>query len=129
MIRRPPRSTRTDTLFPYTTLFRSREILVGDDELGVEQQLLAKAVAGGAGALRSVEAEQARLDLGDGEAGDRAGEFFGEDDAAGRSVVLEHRALPPLPLAGGGGGGGVRSRRIVEEDDGGRGHRGGELVR
>src|SRR3546814_15683716 len=28
MIRRPPRSTRTDTLFPYTTLFRS-----GSDEL------------------------------------------------------------------------------------------------
>src|SRR3546814_3948913 len=33
MIRRPPRSTRTDTLFPYTTLFRSlfrarREMLV-----------------------------------------------------------------------------------------------------
>src|SRR3546814_8200904 len=25
MIRRPPRSTRTDTLFPYTTLFRSLE--------------------------------------------------------------------------------------------------------
>src|SRR3546814_7630767 len=25
MIRRPPRSTRTDTLFPYTTLFRSDE--------------------------------------------------------------------------------------------------------
>src|SRR3546814_8709350 len=27
MIRRPPRSTRTDTLFPYTTLFRSKVIL------------------------------------------------------------------------------------------------------
>src|SRR3546814_13257457 len=27
MLRRPPRSTRTDTLFPYTTLFRS---LIGD---------------------------------------------------------------------------------------------------
>src|SRR3546814_12860443 len=27
MIRRPPRSTRTDTLFPYTTLFRS--LLIG----------------------------------------------------------------------------------------------------
>src|SRR3546814_18881532 len=26
MIRRPPRSTRTDTLFPYTTLFRSDDI-------------------------------------------------------------------------------------------------------
>src|SRR3546814_8140278 len=25
MLRRPPRSTRTDTLFPYTTLFRSQE--------------------------------------------------------------------------------------------------------
>src|SRR3546814_14991158 len=27
MIRRPPRSTRTDTLFPYTTLFRSDDYL------------------------------------------------------------------------------------------------------
>src|SRR3546814_2343014 len=27
MIRPPPRSTRTDTLFPYTTLFRSRRLL------------------------------------------------------------------------------------------------------
>src|SRR3546814_10861808 len=27
MIRRPPRSTRTDTLFPYTTLFRSFRLL------------------------------------------------------------------------------------------------------
>src|SRR3546814_7602136 len=27
MIRRPPRSTRTDTLFPFTTLFRSEELL------------------------------------------------------------------------------------------------------
>src|SRR3546814_11247773 len=27
MIRRPPRSTRTDTLFPYTTLFRSARVL------------------------------------------------------------------------------------------------------
>src|SRR3546814_6180893 len=29
MIRRPPRSTRTDTLFPYTTLFRSRIAVAG----------------------------------------------------------------------------------------------------
>src|SRR3546814_16894941 len=36
MIRRPPRSTRTDTLFPYTTLFRSVEQrqTIGDDEHG-----------------------------------------------------------------------------------------------
>src|SRR3546814_15834300 len=30
MIRRPPRSTRTDTLFPYTTLFRSRFVLIDE---------------------------------------------------------------------------------------------------
>src|SRR3546814_15278481 len=34
MIRRPPRSTRTDTLFPYTTLFRSRRGRV-DEVVGV----------------------------------------------------------------------------------------------
>src|SRR3546814_19424469 len=28
MIRRPPRSTRTDTLFPYTTLFRSAHLVL-----------------------------------------------------------------------------------------------------
>src|SRR3546814_5327459 len=31
MIRRPPRSTRTDTLFPYTTLFRS--VALGDKRI------------------------------------------------------------------------------------------------
>src|SRR3546814_16578416 len=30
MIRRPPRSTRTDTLFPYSTLFRSKVPDIGD---------------------------------------------------------------------------------------------------
>src|SRR3546814_7417510 len=34
MIRRPPRSTRTDTLFPYTTLFRSK----GLHKLALEHQ-------------------------------------------------------------------------------------------
>src|SRR3546814_8211367 len=41
MIRRPPRSTRTDTLFPYTTLFRSegvaelRALRPGDGEIPI----------------------------------------------------------------------------------------------
>src|SRR3546814_14412183 len=39
MIRRPPRSTRTYTLFPYTTLFRSAEDML--DGLGPGQILLA----------------------------------------------------------------------------------------
>src|SRR3546814_9761961 len=34
MIRRPPRSTRTDTLFPYTTLFRSSGAMAGKLQLG-----------------------------------------------------------------------------------------------
>src|SRR3546814_19810939 len=34
MIRRPPRSTRTDTLFPYTTLFRSLGAPAGADGAG-----------------------------------------------------------------------------------------------
>src|SRR3546814_12715844 len=35
MIRRPPRSTRTDTLFPYTTLFRSHARRLHRDDLAV----------------------------------------------------------------------------------------------
>src|SRR3546814_9302723 len=35
MIRRPPRSTRTDTLFPYTTLFRSKGGLAGGGDAGL----------------------------------------------------------------------------------------------
>src|SRR3546814_4133923 len=49
MIRRPPRSTRTDTLFPYTTLFRSaiaikRALLSVSDTTGIVD--LGKALAG-----------------------------------------------------------------------------------
>src|SRR3546814_7256991 len=38
MIRRPPRSTRTDTLFPYTTLFRSKT-QVGDRRAALRRRL------------------------------------------------------------------------------------------
>src|SRR3546814_12349730 len=48
MIRRPPRSTRTDTLFPYTTLFRSEpgavEIAV---QLAVDARQQVEAELGG----------------------------------------------------------------------------------
>src|SRR3546814_18104179 len=43
MIRRPPRSTRTDTLFPYTTLFRSQAIITHAE--AEARALLAKAEA------------------------------------------------------------------------------------
>src|SRR3546814_12121825 len=50
MIRRPPRSTRTDTLFPYTTLFRSdhrrRSAAAGDDgRLDIPRRPAAPSVA------------------------------------------------------------------------------------
>src|SRR3546814_4823042 len=35
MIRRPPKSTRTDTLFPYTTLFRSESLAFHTQRLGL----------------------------------------------------------------------------------------------
>src|SRR3546814_1988326 len=52
MIRRPPRSTRTDTLFPYTTLFRSRDL----------DQAPAAVLPAVAGFLRAV-AHSAAVDL------------------------------------------------------------------
>src|SRR3546814_8387647 len=44
MLRRPPRSTRTDTLFPYTTLFRS--LVLGADEDGGVVEAGARAFGG-----------------------------------------------------------------------------------
>src|SRR3546814_13974081 len=40
MIRRPPRSTRTDTLFPYTTLFRSHRIIGRADDIERRLEIL-----------------------------------------------------------------------------------------
>src|SRR3546814_7143419 len=49
MLRRPPRSTRTDTLFPYTTLFRSRVgalfAVHGDKTIKVPQASIGEVVA------------------------------------------------------------------------------------
>src|SRR3546814_20413009 len=45
MIRRPPRSTRTDTLFPYTTLFRSILVRVQFMQNGFQAFLEIAAIA------------------------------------------------------------------------------------
>src|SRR3546814_13777520 len=55
MIRRPPRSTRTDTLFPYTTLFRSA---AG----GLEQSIIASATVAPPAIRREVAALAVRLE-------------------------------------------------------------------
>src|SRR3546814_7468872 len=110
MIRRPPRSTRTDTLFPYTTLFRSlhhphrvlaaehrplgvhrlhpaptlqRDLLdgvAGGEDAGIVDQNVQSAVA----ADRTVERSDPLLLLGDVEA-DRLGL------AALRAALGDHR--------------------------------------
>src|SRR3546814_19363138 len=48
MIRRPPRSTRTDTLFPYTTLFRSatERLSIGDQSVETTPLTVAYEVSG-----------------------------------------------------------------------------------
>src|SRR3546814_3009352 len=53
MIRRPPRSTRTDTLFPYTTLFRSQ---------GPPARILRRHGLGGGAARLLVEGLWGRVD-------------------------------------------------------------------
>src|SRR3546814_13016199 len=46
MTRRPPRSTRTDTLFPYTTLFRSQRVLADVGDVAGDLLLAQLGVAG-----------------------------------------------------------------------------------
>src|SRR3546814_16055501 len=70
MIRRPPRSTRTDTLFPYTTLFRSH-------------QDLARELAVGAGGAHDERHAQALFPAG---RGDALGHGVAAQDAAAVDV-------------------------------------------
>src|SRR3546814_9731039 len=57
MIRRPPRSTRTDTLFPYTTLFRSARGMSDEDAANAMAFAVQRFASEGAGSfsLRSTE--------------------------------------------------------------------------
>src|SRR3546814_4807957 len=73
MIRRPPRSTRTDTLFPYPTLFRSQRRPRSPDltgsvgaGLGVVEELLEDAVELGGERAHGAAGHPAGLGLGGG---------------------------------------------------------------
>src|SRR3546814_4189732 len=72
MIRRPPRSTRTDTLFPYTTLFRSHAPVRGPDQIhhGEEARrahrdccrAIPRQVSGGAGMSGFITVQREMID-------------------------------------------------------------------
>src|SRR3546814_8004744 len=75
MIRRPPRSTRTDTLFPYTTLFRSHDVAAAVPAVEVAHH-----------------ADALRVGRPDGE----AHAFDAFDAARMRAELLEDAAVRPL---------------------------------
>src|SRR3546814_13993195 len=93
MIRLPPRSTRTDTLFPYTTLFRSAQA----ETLGIERLVASdlarcraagEAIGAAVGLSLNVDRRWRELDFGDwdGKAAsdvdrEALGRFWGDPDA------------------------------------------------
>src|SRR3546814_8045569 len=84
MIRRPPRSTRTDTLFPYTTLFRSGVV----DDLG---QVLVAAVELVADEGRDQRLDAARSERDQEQAGEEAGAVALEQRKAGVAGDVHQR--------------------------------------
>src|SRR3546814_1866004 len=98
MIRRPPRSTRTDTLFPYTTLVRSRPVL---EPQRIDVARLIARDAGGVGPARRrqrpvvrerarqllVDAVIARIETCRDRIGQRHSDIAAEADAVPPSMV------------------------------------------
>src|SRR3546814_19052705 len=93
MTRRPPRSTRTDTLFPYTTLFRS----VGADlRLLQHVDVVQLANAGGLERLHGAAGKAAHRELGRAlhEKDDRVAFDFGLDPLENGHCTLLHGTAP-----------------------------------
>src|SRR3546814_8840020 len=98
MIRRPPRSTRTDTLFPYTTLFRSRGVAPGIMRLvGLPQRAQQKSLIGDA--QPTLGADQCRHDP---RLAERAARrpFEVADDFAGKVEPFLRREAPDEIILG-----------------------------
>src|SRR3546814_12293471 len=80
MIRRPPRSTRTDTLFPYTTLFRSAPTTVIDGTIHFQQ---------------SSQYSDSVIYIGDGDSSDRNWTI-----ATSNSAGIRNEGTGPLTITG-----------------------------
>src|SRR3546814_16068481 len=98
MIRRPPRSTRTDTLFPYTTLFRSIAIGIDarDGRVAVEGWAETAEITAEALALKFEDAGAAAIVFTD---IDRDGALQGPNLAA--TAALARRLSTPVIASGG----------------------------
>src|SRR3546814_7390488 len=107
MIRRPPRSTRTDTLFPYTTLFRSR--LHSRRETGEVVGAQHALVAAVAGVHHLGFAEEAIDRLGDEAAVESIARPLDAGLAVGRRLRLADHLLP-----------GLRQNRVAKQGAGRR---------
>src|SRR3546814_5066841 len=122
MLRPPPRSTRTDTLFPYTTLFRSEQILEAA-VIGLEDRVLGRQI-------HRPLAREAIVEAGACEVADRIVEIVHAHRDARRGE-LEHLLVAPravlafehhAQLAGAGDAEVGRARLVAEgmaaDDDG-----------
>src|SRR3546814_12953155 len=108
MIRRPPRSTRTDTLFPYTTLFRSSFRVQGGEVATPRDRKAGEAFADGAG--HGDRRRQLRT-AHDGDA-DQVESIALERTQGGRDEVAVDVAVDDLA---GGGHGPVQRRGQVQQ--------------
>src|SRR3546814_8801837 len=119
MIRRPPKSTRTYTLFPYTTLFRSgfqpaaERIAVHRRDRRFEQAVDRVAIVGAIAKIpgRRIAVEFRNVGPGAKGLGPRAG----DDDAADRVAVVAYRHRLDDRLRHGGGRG-VELVGAIERD-------------
>src|SRR3546814_9846316 len=109
MIRRPPRSTRTDTLFPYTTLFRSILKILGQaGDVAVEARIAEHGIGrpaanrrikfvapDGKAVLVKPEAvgEAQEIAIGDGREPDDVGGAIGQAGAVGEQRRLVRQAI------------------------------------
>src|SRR3546814_18647546 len=113
MRRRPPVSTRTDTLFPYTTLFRSRlHRAVAGDEQRVDAPCARRLRHRDSAAVGKRHVDQHQIDLAAAQKGDRLGhgihrrgdsEAFVGEIAFGierhqRLILDDQQALDPPPF-------------------------------
>src|SRR3546814_18720100 len=114
MIRRPPRSTRTDTLFPYTTLFRS--VQQGRDARRLEHRV---------DQLRQPQESQVeRRRRPRGQPRKRRRRHVRQGGECG-GVTTEK----PLPFRGGVGVGAVEAERSLRSEERGGGEGGGSTCR